>query len=205
VCLSVCLSVRKSLSVDILRKSWPIWMKITVYVAIAVESGTSPNQYNRTIISPEFGAGGDLCNSLNPYISKTIRAIEKQRTPPQRKIWRSTNLILYIFLIFLTFFFRYFEKNCFWKRFCQGTGVAKTSWPGSNNVLNICPNWESRVSPGWHSRGNISQKLGVGVFYTFFWTPLSQKRFEISKCAKQVKNWKFKDLQNWFYTFFRYL
>jgi len=50
VCLSVC--VRKSLSVDILRKSWPIWMKIAVYVAIGVESITSPNQYNRNIISP---------------------------------------------------------------------------------------------------------------------------------------------------------
>jgi len=44
--------VRKSLSVDILRKSWPIWMKITVYVANGVESRTSPNQYSRTIISP---------------------------------------------------------------------------------------------------------------------------------------------------------
>jgi len=52
VCVSVCLSVRKSLSVDILRKSWPIWTQITVYVAIGVESRTSPNQYNRTIISP---------------------------------------------------------------------------------------------------------------------------------------------------------
>ena len=52
VCPSVCLCVRKSLSVDILRKSWPIWMKITVYVAIGVESRTSPNQYNQTIISP---------------------------------------------------------------------------------------------------------------------------------------------------------
>jgi len=52
VCVSVCLCVRKSLSVDILRKGGPIWMKITVYVAIGVESRTSPNQYNRTIISP---------------------------------------------------------------------------------------------------------------------------------------------------------
>ena len=44
-CVSVCLC-------DILRKSWPSWMKITVYVAIGVESRTSPNQYNRTIIFP---------------------------------------------------------------------------------------------------------------------------------------------------------
>ena len=50
-CVCVCLPVRKRLSVDILRKSWPISMKITVYVAIGVESRT-PNQYNRTIISP---------------------------------------------------------------------------------------------------------------------------------------------------------
>jgi len=52
VCLSVCLSVPKSLSVDILRNSRPIWMKISVCVVIGVESRTSPNQYNRTIISP---------------------------------------------------------------------------------------------------------------------------------------------------------
>ena len=50
VCVCVCLCVRKCLSVDILRRSWPIWMKITVYVAIGVESRTTPNQYNRTII-----------------------------------------------------------------------------------------------------------------------------------------------------------
>jgi len=50
-CVCVCLPVWKRLPVDILRKSWPISMKITVYVAIGVESRT-PNQYNRTIISP---------------------------------------------------------------------------------------------------------------------------------------------------------
>jgi len=43
VCLSICLSGGAKKSVDILRKSWPIWMKITVYVAIGVESRTSPN------------------------------------------------------------------------------------------------------------------------------------------------------------------
>jgi len=37
VCVCVYLSVRKSFSVDILRKSWPIWKEITVYVAIGVE------------------------------------------------------------------------------------------------------------------------------------------------------------------------
>ena len=51
-CVCVCLCVRKSLSVDILRTSTPIWMKIAVNVAIGVELRTSPNQYNRTIISP---------------------------------------------------------------------------------------------------------------------------------------------------------
>jgi len=52
VCLSVPLSVRKSSPVNILRTSWPIWMKISVYVAIGLESKTSPSQYNRTSISP---------------------------------------------------------------------------------------------------------------------------------------------------------
>ena len=35
------------------------------------------------------------------------------------------------------------------------------------------------------------------MFFTFFRTPVSQERFEISKCAKQVKYCKFKDLQIW--------
>jgi len=53
VCLCVCLSVWKSLSVDILRPSWPIWMKISEYVAMDLESRiTSPSQYNWTNISP---------------------------------------------------------------------------------------------------------------------------------------------------------
>jgi len=52
VCVCVCLFVWKSLSVNILRTSWPIWIKILVYVAIGFESKTSPSQYNRTNISP---------------------------------------------------------------------------------------------------------------------------------------------------------
>jgi len=56
-------------------------MKITVCVAIGVGSRTTPNQYNGTIISPSFKEGVDLCNFLNPYISKNITDIEKQRRP----------------------------------------------------------------------------------------------------------------------------
>jgi len=52
-------------------------MKISVFVAIGLESKTSPNQYNRTNISPLFGEEDDFCNSLNPYISKTIKSFEK--------------------------------------------------------------------------------------------------------------------------------
>jgi len=47
--------------------------------------------------------------------------------------------------------------------------------------------------------------MGGGWFFTFFWTPVSQKQFEISKCTKGVNYWKFQDLQIWFDTFFRYL
>jgi len=43
---------QKSFSEDILRTSLPIWMKMSVYVGIGVESETSPSQYNRTNISP---------------------------------------------------------------------------------------------------------------------------------------------------------
>jgi len=88
-------------------------MKITLYAASGVESRTSPNQYNQTIISPKFGEGGDFCNSLNPYISKTQKDIEKLRRPYRRKIWRSTNLILYLFSICLTVFEKktVFEKG----------------------------------------------------------------------------------------------
>jgi len=49
------------------------------------------------------------------------------------------------------------------------------------------------------------QNEGWGCFSTFVWTPVSQDQFEISKCAKEVNYWKFKDLQICFCTFFRYL
>ena len=39
-----CLSVQKSLSVDILRTSWPIRMKFSVYLVIGAASETSPSQ-----------------------------------------------------------------------------------------------------------------------------------------------------------------
>ena len=39
----------------------------------------------------------------------------------------------------------------------------------------------------------------------FFFTPASQKRFEISKRSKKVNYWIFKYVQIWLYTFFRYL
>jgi len=69
-CLSVCMSVRKSLLlVNILRKSWPIWMKILVYVAIGLKSRTSPNQYNPVPIFPSNFEGGWFLQFLNP-ISK---------------------------------------------------------------------------------------------------------------------------------------
>jgi len=37
------------------------------------------------------------------------------------------------------------------------------------------------------------------VFFTFFRTAVSQKQFEISKCAYQVKYWKFNNLQIWIF------
>ena len=53
ICVSMPVCLRKRLSVNnILRTSWPIWRKVSVYVAIGLESRTSPSQYNRTNISP---------------------------------------------------------------------------------------------------------------------------------------------------------
>ena len=40
------------------------------------------------------------------------------------------------------------------------------------------------------------------MFFTFFCTPVSRKRLEVSKCAKQVNYCKFKDLQIWYIHFF---
>jgi len=65
-----------------------------------------------------------LCNSLNPYISKTIKDIEKKRRRSRRKIGRSTNLIPYIFSISETGF-EIFRKNCFWKNFVRCYGFLK--------------------------------------------------------------------------------
>jgi len=71
-----------------------------------------------SLFPPNLGRGVIFFNSLNPYISKTIKDIEKQR-PCRRKIWRSTNFILYIFSIFPTVF-EIFWKNCSWKNFVRG-------------------------------------------------------------------------------------
>jgi len=75
---------------------------------------------------------------------------------------------------FLTFFsisltgFEIFRKVCFGIKVSQGLGVPKTSWLESKYVYNICLNCESRVSPGQHSQGKLSPKLGVGgVFWDF--------------------------------------
>jgi len=96
--------------------------------------------------------------------------------------------------------FEIFWKKLFLKKFVRGWGSHKRLDLGQN-TFKICLNWESRVSPGRHSRGNNSPKLGV-FFLTIFRTPVSQKRSEISKCAKEVMYFKFKDLQIWFCTFF---
>jgi len=51
VCLSVCVCEKVCQWISYERVD-RFCMKIAVYVAIGVESRTSPNQYNRTIISP---------------------------------------------------------------------------------------------------------------------------------------------------------
>jgi len=79
VCLSVCLSVRKSLSVDILRKSWPIRMKITVYVAIAVESGTSPNHPSDHYF-PLIWGGGWFVQFFEPLYLENHERYRKTET-----------------------------------------------------------------------------------------------------------------------------
>jgi len=90
-CVRVC--VRKSSSVDVLRTSWPIRMKISVYVAIGLESRTSPNQCSRTNISPQFCEKDNFCNSFNTFISKNIIDIEKQKRLCRCRIWNPTNSI----------------------------------------------------------------------------------------------------------------
>jgi len=111
---------------DILGTSRPIWMKISVYVAIGLESRTTPNKHSRTNISPKFGKGGDFCKSLNPYISKTNNDIKKQRRPSRCTILRSTNLILYVFAISNGFWD--ILKKMFIQKVCQRQGFKNTSW-----------------------------------------------------------------------------
>jgi len=78
-------------------------------------------------------------------------------------------------------------KKLFLEKVCQGLGVAKTSWLGSKQVWKICPNWESRVSPGRHSRGNIFPKIrGGGVFYVSF-DPRISKTVQVIKMCRVSK------------------
>ena len=73
-------------------------------------------------------------------------------------------MIIYIFSISLMVFEIIGKKNVFEKSL-SGARRRKKSRLGSKHVQSISPNWESRVSPGQHNRGNISPKLGVGVFF----------------------------------------
>jgi len=131
VCVYVC--VRKCLSVDILRKSWPIWMKIPVYVAIGLESRTSPKQYDRTNISPLWG-GGDFCNSLNPYISKTIKEIKRNREDLVDVKFKDVQVWLLTFFSIPLRFVKYFEKT-----------VLEKSLSGARGRKNVLTLVETRL------------------------------------------------------------
>jgi len=47
----------------------------------------------------------------------------------------------------------------------------------------------------WTPQSGQSPKLGVGVFFAIFRTPVSQKLLEISKCAQQGNYYELKYLQ----------
>jgi len=79
-----------------------------------------------------------------------------------------TACILYTFLQYLKRFLRYFKK-LFLKNFVRCYGFLKRLDLGQITLpffvfFSYC--WESNlVSPGQHSRGNVSAKLGEGFFF----------------------------------------
>jgi len=84
-----------------------------------IENLPLPVQSDRCL--PKFGEGGDICNSLNPYISKTLKISKKNLVC---KTSRPTNLILYIFSMYryLTGFEIFRKKTVFEKRLSGARG-----------------------------------------------------------------------------------
>ena len=130
VCRSVCLCEKDCQRISYKRVDRFGW-KLRRMLQLASNREPPLTSTIGPLIPPNLGRGWFL-HSLKPYVSKTIKDIEKQRKASRRKIWWYTNLILYIFSISVTVF-EIFWKNCL-KKIGQGLGVAKTSWLGSKHV-----------------------------------------------------------------------
>jgi len=168
-------SISRSLSVDILQ-SWSIWMKIAVYAAMGLESGTSPSSTIGSIFRHNLGRGVTLENFRTPISQKLLDTKMCPANKLSMKI--PTNLILYICSIFQTIFSDI--KFFFWKKLVRGKGSRKRLDLGQNTFKMFV--WTGkRVFPRQHSRDNTIPKLGV-LFYMFR-TPVPQKLLEIPKWA----------------------
>ena len=99
---------------------------------------------------------------------------------------------------------RYFEKTVFEKSL-SGARCRKNVLTWVKTRLKCLPELESSVSPGRNSRGNISLKSGVGVFFYVYLDPCISKTVRYIKMCPGSKFLKFKDLQIRLHTFFRYL
>jgi len=102
-------------------------MKISVYVAIGVESRTFSSEHSRTNVFLKFGKGGDFGDGLNLIISETKDGIMKQVETCRCDILIRTTDSLHFFFDISDGFWDILKKALF-KKVRRGLGFTKTSW-----------------------------------------------------------------------------
>ena len=85
------------------------------------------------------------------------------------------------------------KKNDFEKRLSGARGQKNVLTWVKTRLKYLCY-LEIESLPWTAQSGQYFPKITGGGVFTFFWTPVTQKQYEISKCAKEVKYCKFKDV-----------
>jgi len=127
--------------------------------------------------------------------------------------WRATSTISIVGYLLIWYIHFFDISNGLWdilkktvfEKSLSGARCRKNVLTWVKTRLKCLPELESSVSPGRNSRGNISLKSGVGVFFYVYLDPCISKTVRYIKMCPGSKFLKFKDLQIRLHTFFRYL
>jgi len=173
----------KSLSGARDSKNVLTWVEYDVWnICLNWESRVSVEQWGN--IFPKLWVGGVFFRFFEPlYLKNCWRQNCSQRVNYCKL--KDLQTWFWSCYWYIQRFLRYFEKTVFEKRL-SAARISKNvlTWV-ELSLFYYFFNWELGVSPGQHSRDNVSQKLRVVYFFRFF-EPLSQQWLEISK-----RTWKY--------------